>query len=207
MKIMEDSQLDNTNKRHKRKSRKQLLDESILKKYHQSRQHENLNEDDNVDNAELNEPLMVSNDDTPTIQEHDEANQVLDEVNVIRKIKNKSLSKSKKKFKLEQLKQQQEVENKETKKEKALLYLRQWKKCRDEWKFKKNMHIWLLKNWKHTNRISDKKFKTFLKYLKTIETKSSAIERLENECKLIVNDQSDTNNSNERARNILQWIS
>lgn len=184
-----------------KRSRKQILDEAILKKYQQTKKYNKLlNGEENSDAEQVNQEESEE----ISVQEHKEAYDVLDEVNELQKKKKKSLAKSKKKFKL-----QQKEENKETKKDKALSYLKQWKKHRDEWKFKKNMHIWLLKNWKHSNRISDKKFKTLLKYLKTIETKSSAVKRLESECQKLVdsgNSDEEINSSYERARNILQWI-
>ena len=43
----------------------------------------------------------------------------------------------------------------ESKQDKALNYLQDWKNKTDEWKFKKNYHIWLLKSWKLTSVVTN----------------------------------------------------
>jgi len=210
-----------------KKSRRELVNEDVLEKYHLSQKLQGILKKPSqevteeggekiVDGVDIEksekpeaEPLKL------TSQEQVEVDQVLNDVNQLRKKDKKKLAKEKKKFKKQQQKQKaKEEEEKEGKGEKALAYLKHWKRHREEWKFKKNYHIWLLKNWKHTNKVPDKRFKAFLKYIKSTEQKSLALQRLEKEAKSIVDSaeaeelspNSDSNQSYERARSVLQWI-
>lgn len=229
-----DSHPDQTSARRVKKSRRELVEEDILDKFHQSQRLQGIlkRQKQQADDPEGENQLAVEDDfggiatqeeaEAPklSVQEQTEADQVLSDVNQLRKEKKKKLSKEKKQFKQQQkaLKKQQqtiEEEGKEGKPEKALAYLKQWKRHREEWKFKKNTHIWLLKNWKHSSKLPDKRFKTFLKYLKSTEQKSLALQRLEKEAKSIVESIAedtttetvpDPNPSYDRARSVLQWI-
>lgn len=222
----------------KKKGRRQMVDETILGRYHQSQKLQGIlkkgedhleEEEGEAEEESVHKSVKETTEVRVTASEQTQADQVLEDVNKLEREQKKKLAKEKKKFKAQQKKLQQkekleeQQQPKESKQEKALAYMKQWKRHRDEWKFKKINHIWLLKNWKHSSKISDKKFKTFLKYLKSTEQKSLALQRLQQEAKTIVDsnnsatakqdddaDQEDSQSDNhqhsiERARSILQW--
>lgn len=194
--------------------RKQKLDDSILLKYYQSKKLKSLvGKDENEQVPD--EESQNSSKSLPEVtqQEKSEADIVLDEVDKISKAEKKRNAKEKKKYKLKLKKLAKKAEadamkTKESKQEKAVEYLKQWKKKPDEWKFRKNYHVWLLNNWKHSSRISDKHFKRFLKYLKSVDTSSAAFIRLKKVAKDIIENPNleEGNNGFDRARQILQWI-
>jgi len=83
--------------------------------------------------------------------------------------------------------------------------LNDWKYNRNEWKFKKNYQIWLMKNWSNINRISDKDFDLFIEYIVSINNESFAKKRLESEAQNIINKEEEKDKeSYERARKIIQ---
>lgn len=191
----------------KRKSRREVIEQNILDKYHQSQHLQSIlkpkTEDKDEEVNEIKPKFEISDSDKQ------EVDLLLGNLDKIRKEQKKKLIKEKKKYRQQQKLLKEAEETKETKQEKAIAYLKQWKKHRDEWKFRKNMHIWLLKNWKHSNKLPDKRFKTFLKYLKSNEQKSFALQRLEQEAQKIVDNTEDKEqniHSYDRARDILQWI-
>lgn len=204
--------------RAKKRPRKEKLDEEILQKYHQAKKLKksilkSTSDDPTENSADLTLNEEVSDEVVAseiTASQQAEVEQVLNEVNEHWKEDKKKASKKKKEFKQKQQELNPEPEAKESKQDRAIAYLKQWKKHRDEWKFKKTNHIWLLHNWKSSNKLSDKRFKTFLKYLKSyheaIATKSLAIKRLEDEAKLIVDQSDQSTPVYERARSVLQWI-
>ncbi|XP_054165513.1 uncharacterized protein C7orf50 homolog [Oppia nitens] len=74
----------------------------------------------------------------------------------------------------------------------SVQYLKDWKYRPDFWKFKKNLQIWLLKNWKYNQKLSDKDFDLFLEYIFSANSHSLAKKRLEEEAKAIVDKESVT---------------
>lgn len=150
-KTEEDAPAEASQKSLKKKGRRQMVDETILGRYHQSQklqgiikkdQHPSNDQEDHIEkeegentgSEETAEPVV-----RVTNAELTEAGKVLEDVNKLEREKKKKLAKEKKKFKAQQkkLQKQAEEQQKESKQDKALAYMKQWKRHRDEWKFKK----------------------------------------------------------------------
>ncbi|XP_046919144.2 uncharacterized protein LOC124499300 [Dermatophagoides farinae] len=178
---------------------KESVENAVLDKFHRSQ--------------ELSSILNNNNKEQSDQHVQQQAVEVLDEFDGIQKQRQKSLKKSKKQFKKQQQQQQKEHEeqvsestNKERKSDKALAYLKQWKKHHDDWKFKKILHVWLMKNWKNVDKFPDKRFKIFLKYLHAQNSQSQALSRLKQEAQRMIDDTSIEESIRERSRSILQWL-
>ncbi|KAF7488843.1 hypothetical protein SSS_08686 [Sarcoptes scabiei] len=134
---------------------------------------------------------------------------VLDEINDLKKenLKNKKkLNKRKKKAKNLEKEFIKTGICREKKSEKALSYLKQWRKHRDEWKFKKIYHLWLLKNWTKCQEFPDKRFRWLLKYLHAQDSNANAIHRIIAEAKNFLDNPEVSKEISERSQLILQWL-
>ncbi|VDP87489.1 unnamed protein product [Echinostoma caproni] len=69
---------------------------------------------------------------------------------------------------------------------KALAYLRQWKRARDNWKYNKNLQKWLLKHAFDENMVPGKSFARLVLYVQKLS--GSARERLVATCERIVSE-------------------
>lgn len=153
-KITEDEVTEVETESPKKKGRRQVVDETILDRYHQSQKLQGIikkqrpsDDQEHFEEGEEGEAQFEKEIAQPalpvvrlTAKEQTEADQVLEDVNKLEKEKKKKLAKEKKKFKAQQKKlqkQNQEEEQKESKQDKALAYMKLWKRHRDEWKFKK----------------------------------------------------------------------
>ncbi|KAH9421736.1 hypothetical protein DERP_002023 [Dermatophagoides pteronyssinus] len=173
---------------------KETVESAVLEKFHRAQ--------------ELSSILKKDSEEQTNQDVKRQAEEVLDEFDDIQKQRQNNLKKTKKQFKKQQqqIKQESEPTNKERKSEKALAYLKQWKKHRDDWKFKKILHIWLLKNWKDLDKFPDKRFKIFLKYLHAQNSHSHALLRIRQEAQQMIDDESIEESIRERSRSILQWL-
>jgi len=95
-----------------------------------------------------------------------------------------------------------------TKSVNALQYLNDWKQRPNDWKFKKSLQIWLLKNWKNSELIGDTDFDLFVEYIFAANSQSLAKTRLQTEAKAVIDAQEvtakaadDDNDSNESDTN------
>jgi len=88
----------------------------------------------------------------------------------------------------------------------ALLYLRQWKKHRTEWKFQKHRQIWLLRHMYDVQKITEKKFRWLLAYL--ADSKGKSREKTIDDAKTYLDNKSNAVNTEQldRARRILQLL-
>lgn len=130
--------------------------------------------------------------------------------------KDKEAIAARKKAKKEKI-QSEAAEAAKNKVDRALAYLRDWKKAPDQWKFQKNQHTWLLKNWRSIDKISDKKFKRLLKYLTSVNSVNSSggVLRLKKEAQTYIETHKEDDDEEEggnnlaiyqRARQIIQWV-
>lgn len=196
------------------------IENIVLEKYHH---YKNLKENvdytsnPNIEGEKVQDNVPQENDlnhvENIDLINEQTADEVISEINELQKSKSKELKKLKKKFKKNKRNQaktnnEEIITNvvKETKCDKALSYLKLWKKHRDQWKFQKILHIWLLKNWKNTDKFPDKRFKIFLKYLHAQENKSQAIERIKNDAQKLIENSETPEHILERSRSILQWL-
>ena len=104
----------------------------------------------------------------------------------------------------------EQVENKDNTNEKsakelAIMYLKQWKKHRDEWKFQKVRQVWLLTHMYDSNMVNDKHFKTLLKYLDGM--KGMCRQTTSTKAQNLIESETDDVVKSDRARKIVQQLS
>jgi len=208
-------------------SNKESIEEKVLKKYRKYKK-EVESSDEPVDER-VDEPVATdfnTNSDYKLINHNIESESKINEddqisaqnifkkVNKIKCLNNKNAKKERKKFKkkLAVHKTDDNVGKESDKSSNALKYLNDWKYNRNEWKFKKNYQIWLIKNWNNINRICDQDFDLFIDYIESINNESFAKKRLEIEAKNIINKEEveveehkdEDKQKYDRARKILQ---
>ena len=88
---------------------------------------------------------------------------------------------------------------------KGLYYLDLWKNDRENWTFKKNCQVWLIKNLYNEEIVDDVHFEALLQYLDGL--KGGARERLLGSAKTKFNDKNCDVSTKERSRQIIQCIS
>ena len=191
-------------------SEKESVEDKVLKRYHKYKKIKESEADEEDDTSGVLEEQQAD----PVIDESDanEAEKIFKKVKKI-KDKNTKLSKKLKKSAKVAAKEQSEQnttlnsddksEN-QNRSEVAINYLNDWKYKRDEWKFKKTLQIWLLKNWSNINKISDKDFDLFAEYVLGLHPNSSARTRLESEAKQVIDQEKESEEVIERARRLVQ---
>lgn len=68
----------------------------------------------------------------------------------------------------------------------AIEYLRNWKNAREEWSFQKVRQIWVLRNWKDADKMSDDDFEILLEYVVALKG-GSRVKTLEEAKKVVEN--------------------
>ena len=199
-------------KRKEANDEKESIEERVLKKYRKYKKDDNPNEDslelDPTNNLteeiKTESHLKVSESDTIS------AEKIFRKVKKIKDEKTKNAIKlrkeSRKLAKIEAQKQETEP-NSGNKSVSAITYLNDWKYRKSDWKFKKSLQIWLLRNWRNLNKICDKDFDLFIEYIFAINSESLAKKRLESEAKQLVDKQTEDEEQEkvvERARRVLQ---
>lgn len=215
-------------RKHSEESPKETIEDKVLKKYRKSKKKDNQTEEseevvnettfaDKEDNFEDN----FESDVKITSEEDISAQKILKRVKKIKdentknaiKLRKKSRKLAKKQLE-EEIQQKTDITNSGNKSQSAINYLNDWKYRKNDWKFKKSLQIYLLKNWKNSNKISDKDFDIFVEYISAINKESFAKKRIDLEAKQLIDKQTDDTNEDEdqkkvveRARRLLQCSS
>lgn len=188
-------------------SSKESVEEKVLKKYHKYK--------------ELKAGAGEESDTNPVIQEEEQSEPIISEGDSIKaekifkkvkKIKDKNLKLSKKlKKSAKSVSKEESSEQKgpnETespnRSDLAIDYLNDWKYRPNEWKFKKSLQIWLMKNWWQISKLSEQNFNLFAEYVLGLHPDSSARKRLESEAKQVIDEQKEPEEVIERARRLVQ---